>query len=245
MTSVGAAAITAILAALLAAAGTYISTRRDLQLKFDASLRDLRIDAYKTLWAHLAVLRKYAREERLTGEDLRKLSGDLSTWYFDTGGIFLSPDTRTAYFNLQDVLEVLSERNRLDDDDEEFVRLVSSRLRTAMTFDVGTRRTFVFRGDEPADTYLKGKEYATDGTRTLRPVYKRRWRHPSWPGVRSLVRPVEPVPDYFIGETRVGPDVQFAIEGPNVYQGPKGWQRGKPPPGDVVRWRRKSDDVQA
>jgi hypothetical protein len=51
--------ITALVTFVLTAAGTYITTRRNLQLQFDASLRDLRIEAYKELWKHLKVLAKY------------------------------------------------------------------------------------------------------------------------------------------------------------------------------------------
>ena len=45
--------VSAVVAAVLAGIGAYVAARRDLLLKFDASLRDLRIEAYKELWKKL------------------------------------------------------------------------------------------------------------------------------------------------------------------------------------------------
>ncbi len=165
MTALVVAIVTAVVSAVLGGLGTYFAARRDLQLKFDASLRDLRVDAYKALWKELGVLAKYGRPDPLSKSEAQQLRGTLGTWYFQTGGLVLSTQTRQDYFALLDGLEVViaASGNILCLDDDEFLRVLGSRLRTAMTRDVGTRRTFVFRGDPERDnprveagTYLAG-----------------------------------------------------------------------------------------
>jgi len=147
VTALVASIVTAVVAAVLGGAATYFTARRDLQLKFDASLRDLRIDAYKELWKELEKLAKYGRPDPLSKAEAQQLRGNLRTWYFHTGGLVLSTQTRQDYFTLLDGLEVVitGSDNILGDEDDEFLRLLGSRLRTAMTRDVGTRRTGVDR----------------------------------------------------------------------------------------------------
>jgi hypothetical protein len=146
MTALAASIVTAVVAAVLAAVGTYFTTRRNLEAAFDTSLRDLRIDAYQKLWQNLEPLAKYDRPEALTQDEARKLAGTLRTWYFETGGIFLSHRTRQDYFALLDGLETFTAAGAepLDEEDDEFLRVLGSRLRTGMTADVGTRRSFPF-----------------------------------------------------------------------------------------------------
>lgn len=178
MTTVGISIITAVVTAVLAVAGTYLTTRRDLQLKFDESLRDLRIGAYKELWEHLGKLAKYGRPEALSKSQAQTLRDDLSTWYFHTGGLVLSSSTRQDYFSLLDGLELVIGRheNIISGQDDEFLRILGSRLRTAMTRDVGTRRTYIFRGDpEREEPRLHKRTYREEGgERTLEISPKRR-----------------------------------------------------------------------
>lgn len=174
----GISIITAVVTAVLAVAGTYLTTRRDLQLKFDESLRDLRIGAYKELWEHLGTLAKYGRPETLSKSQAQTLRDSLRTWYFHTGGLVLSSSTRQDYFTMLDGLELVIGRheNIISDQDDEFLRVLGSRLRTAMTRDVGTRRTFIFRGDpEREEPRLHKRTYLEDGgSRTLEISPKRR-----------------------------------------------------------------------
>ena len=170
--------ITAAVTAVLAVAGTYLTTRRDLQLKFDESLRDLRIGASKELWEHLGKLAKYGRPETLSKSQAQTLRDSLRTWYFHTGGLVLSSSTRQDYFTMLDGLELVIGRheNIVSDQDDEFLRELGSRLWTAMTRDVGTRRTFIFRGDpEREEPRLHKRTYLEDGgSRTLGISPKRR-----------------------------------------------------------------------
>jgi hypothetical protein len=178
VTAFGISIITAVVTAVLAVAGTYLTTRRDLQLKFDESLRDLRIGAYKELWEHLGKLAKYGRPETLSKSQAQTLRDSLRTWYFHTGGLVLSSSTRQDYFTMLDGLELVIGRreNIISDQDDEFLRILGSRLRTAMTRDVGTRRTFIFRDDpEREEPQLHKRTYLEDGgSRMLEISPKRR-----------------------------------------------------------------------
>jgi hypothetical protein len=256
--------ITALASAVLAGVGTYFTTRRDLQLKFDASLRDLRIDAYKELWKDLEDLAKYGRPDPLSKSEAQRLRDTLRTWYFHTGGLVLSTDTRQDYFTLLDGLELVinSTADEVRVEDDEFLRVLGSRLRTAMTRDVGTRRTFVFRGDAERDErWPETQTYVADGGRELVIVARRRLRiarrlrlrgrlvadesQPRPPSGAELVR-WEPArkaltlrfargrPDDGDSEERI-----LLVEDGYVVEGPKGWHRGDTAPrSPSVIWRK-------
>ncbi len=242
--------ITALASAVLAGAGTYLTTRRDLQLKFDASLRDLRIGAYKELWKDLEDLAKYGRPDPLSKSEAQRLRDTLRTWYFHTGGLVLSADTRQDYFTLLDGLELVISGTaaELRDEDDEFLRVLGSRLRTAMTRDVGTRRTFVFRGDAERDEqWSETQTYVADGGRELVIASKRRLRvagglrlprrlisnepEPRLPSTAKLVRwdPARRALTLRVAGGSPDGDVEeriFLLEDGYVVEGPTGWRRG-------------------
>jgi hypothetical protein len=256
VTTVGISIITAAVTAVLAVAGTYLTTRRDLQLKFDESLRDLRIGAYKELWEHLGQLAKYGRPEALSKSQAQTLRDSLRTWYFHAGGLVLSSSTRQDYFTMLDGLELVVSRpdNIISAQDDEFLRILGSRLRTAMTRDVGTHRTFIFRGDpEREEPPLHKRTYKEDGgRRTLEIRPKRRLNlahivrfpprviasgkpdltmtnakvvHWDWdPARRALTVRVAAGPDGRDAEERL-----FLLEDKDRYivDGPTGWSRGE------------------
>ena len=254
MTPLVASLITALVTFVLTAAGTYITTRRNLQLQFDASLRDLRIEAYKELWKHLKALAKYGRAEPLSKSESQQLAKDLRIWYFETGGFYLSQETRHDYFALLDGLEVVTTGAEpiLEVGDDEFLRVLGSRLRTGMTRDVGTRRTFIFRGDTERGTRLpQARTYVEEGgSRRLAISPRRRIRLPrrlSLPGVGAVIS-AEPTLDVegfselvhwdparraisarlFDSEADgVAEERLFLIEEGHVVEGPRGWRRGE------------------
>jgi hypothetical protein len=240
--------IAALVSAVLAGAGTYFAARHDLQLKFDASLRDLRIKAYKNLWRTLGALAKYGRRDPLSKDEAQTLLLELKTWYFATGGLVLSGDARQDYFALLDGLEVVVglTEGTLSAADDEFLRVLGSRLRTAMTRDVGTRRTFVFRGDpEREEPRLESRTYVEAGaarelTLSPRPRLARRLRRlwhrlvadepelqlagaekrSSWDAARRALT---------VRVSAAGGTVEeriFLLEDGQIVEGPKGWQRG-------------------
>jgi hypothetical protein len=133
--------------------GLYWKVKKDLEAQYDKDLRADRLRAYCALWKLLQPLAKYSRPGPVTPSSLGKLSADLRRWYFETGGIFLSKRTRDEYFALQDELSAKAADARahpdleLTDPDVGIIQKQGSRLRTATTVDVGSRREPLI-GDE-------------------------------------------------------------------------------------------------
>lgn len=157
------AVIAAIATALIAA---YVGHRRRVQAEregqYDSELRQLRLAAYKELWSLMEPLATYAREPASPDRaSLEALSKALRSWYFKTGGLYLSNEARTAYFQFQRTLWTIAssdrwEADRLEDDDLDRLRELGSWLRTVLTYDVGTRRRFsLARGWAPEDREAK------------------------------------------------------------------------------------------
>ena len=232
MTTFVVSLITALVSAALAGAGTYFTARRDLQLKFDASLRDLRIEAYKDLWKELRKLAKYGRPGPLSKSQAEGLRHRLTMWYFDTGGLVLSVEAREDYFTFLDGLELVIARGEdvFREADDEFLRLLGSQLRTSMARDVGTRRTFIFRRDRQRDESPVewGTYQERGGTRELEISRKRSASDeprldlpgPSdvhWDPARKALSVRVPQ-----GEQRL-----FLFGKGLVVEGPKGWRRGE------------------
>jgi hypothetical protein len=254
VTALGVAIVTAVVSAVLGGAATYFAARRDLQLKFDDSLRDLRIGAYKDLWQKLELLAKYGRPNPLAKSEAQGLRDDLRNWYFRTGGLVLSTQTRQDYFALLDALElvIVASDKTVGGRDDEFLRVLGSRLRTAMTRDVGTRRTFVFRGDEERDpSPIKSGTYVEQGgtarlvvSATRRLDFRRRPRFElpyagqglSWDAARREL--VARVP----AQGKEAEDRLFILEGEQIVEGPKGWERGEERRRGASRiWERNDD----
>ena len=148
--AVQAAIVTGVLSAIITAWVTYLTTvvkiKKDLEATYDRDLRDRRMAVYKELWKHLEPLAKYARPLPFSLALAKDLTQTLRIWYFETGGLFLSQQTRDAYFAVQDALKVVCDDKGLDEDEAisgarfEAIRKKGSTLRTQMTVDVGTRR---------------------------------------------------------------------------------------------------------
>lgn len=119
--------------------------RDDLQTKFNESLHNTRVTSYQELWKRLEVLAKYARPAPVTPHRLRKLSEDLRKWYFEVGGLFLTDNSRDAYFALQDaIVDQLAKSNRddheLSNNEFEAIREIGSNLRTNLSADLRSRK---------------------------------------------------------------------------------------------------------
>ena len=131
----------------------YLGTRQrvlaELRARYDAELRNSRLGVYPALWSALEPLAKYAREPsgRPTREEIQKLTRSLRSWYFDTGGLYLSAEARQAYFDLQDGVSVVVGSDRwsaatdpseqVDEETFEALRHLGSWLRTTLTYEIG------------------------------------------------------------------------------------------------------------
>jgi hypothetical protein len=257
VTTLSVSLVTALVGAVLASIGTYVAARRDLQLKFDDSLRDLRITRYEELWKALKPLAKYGRPAALTHEQVADLIAALTTWYFDTGGLVLSSEARADYFALQDGLEFALARppSELNADDDEFLRVLASRLRTAMTRDVGTRRTFIFRGDpEREEPPIESASYVDRSrTRALRITAEGRRvtlagdsgsgefvkKKPYWDAARRKL-----TVELKVGQAKREKRV-FLFEDGQVVEGPSGWSRGENDDREPsVTWQRTGEGIE-
>jgi hypothetical protein len=151
-------AIVAVIGLVGSAAGAiwaaYVGTRRrvlaELEGQYDADLRDSRLEVYPHLWAATQPLAKWAREPPgfPTFGELEQLGVTLRRWYFEQGGLYLSAESREAYFQVQTGLAAVVARGdathgqQVDEEVFDALRTIASWLRTTLTYDVGTRRRF-------------------------------------------------------------------------------------------------------
>jgi hypothetical protein len=149
--------VVAIITGALGIGGTYLSAilkfRKDLEAKYDITLRDQRITVYSDLWKRLQPFAKYSPPRAATYQSVRELSADLRAWYFEAGGLFLSESSRDSYFALQDKLEEVLKKPTLEpigmlsEETREEIRQKGSTLRTRLAKDVGTRQESRFKYD--------------------------------------------------------------------------------------------------
>ena len=85
---------------------------QELQIGYYAELLKERRRHYLELWTVMRDLPKYPRREPLHYAQLNELAEKFRDWYFDGGGLFLSVQARERYFDLQDGLKVLLQKQR-------------------------------------------------------------------------------------------------------------------------------------
>jgi hypothetical protein len=144
--------VAALITGVVGLVAYWFKSARELRLKYDAELRGARLKRYQGLWSALAPLAKYSLTGyALSHSEALDLQRDLTSWYFQDGGLYLSTDSRGAFFALLDVLDAVTRHRwgiegpgaRLDAPTAELARVSASRLRTSLTRDVGTRRPFM------------------------------------------------------------------------------------------------------
>jgi hypothetical protein len=134
---------------LLTYLGAVLKFRKDLEAEYDKDLRSTRIKVYQGLWNSLQLLARYDRPEPLNPKTLGKLSLEMREWYFQTGGLYLSEETRNSYFDLKETIRKVLDSPKyrpddvLDPEDSQNVLHKGSLLRARLTQDVGTRRSSV------------------------------------------------------------------------------------------------------
>lgn len=132
--------LTAIVGAAVSGFGTYFTLRTKLRSEYDSDLRQKRLDAYLKLWRLLEVLARYGKlPAKLTAAETGGLADKLQHWYFQDGGLYLSTESRNAFFCLQDVLGQMQAAPETGGDQLDSLRMYGSRLRTGLTYGVGTR----------------------------------------------------------------------------------------------------------
>lgn len=132
-------AVSASIAALLAAA---VKARQDV----DEGLRATRLDVYPALWLDTGFAPRWPRAE-VTYAGLATLHTTFRTWYYSTGGLYLSEDARARYGDVQELIAAMltADADRPADrwitgDAYDDLQETLSDLRTALTQDLETRR---------------------------------------------------------------------------------------------------------
>jgi hypothetical protein len=126
--------------------GAILKFRKDLETEYDKDLRNDRKTTYKELWKLLEPLAFYVPPEPVTYQLIRNLMETLRQWYYRIGGIFLSENSRDAYFALMDELQQTLEENSLPETTliaektKKRVKDKGSSLRTSLSRDIGSRR---------------------------------------------------------------------------------------------------------
>jgi len=141
--------VAAILTALFGLVANRQKFREDLQAKYDQNLHNERTKVYWTLWRDLEALAKFGPEEPITTKRLETLSRTLRNWFFHTGGLVLSDESRDAYLKLQNKIKEEIADHDLTDDllDWKTVKLIhdlASNLREKLSKDIGSRKSVGF-----------------------------------------------------------------------------------------------------
>jgi hypothetical protein len=142
MSELAVVVVSSVVGGVVAFVGAVAKNALDIRSKVDEQLRDLRRPAYEKLWRETALVPKWPRAHVTHGQ-LAKFSEDLRNWYFETGGMWMSRQTQQRYASLQNVLQSVTRdkpSELVDDTGYDSVREACSRLRTAMTDDLVSRR---------------------------------------------------------------------------------------------------------
>lgn len=122
---------------------------QDIEDKIEFAVRTDRITVYKDLWNRLKPLARFPRFEEMEYDELEKLSSDLSVWYHEVGGIFLSESSRPRYRAIQSKIAVVLEENKGKKVPSTAVNAIASdeahELRNSLVDDVWTRRESKFK----------------------------------------------------------------------------------------------------
>jgi hypothetical protein len=100
------------------------------------------VTAYTKLWPITAHLPRYYWPKKPSRSDLRNLIEEFHGWYFQDGGLFLTPETKAAYLEMMDRLDEAAGREADDATPVSDAILTSlfeaaERLRVQLAIDVG------------------------------------------------------------------------------------------------------------
>ena len=136
--------VAALIGLVVGAAGAWVKAVLAIRAKVNEELRALRLAAYPPVYRLSAALSFWPPAE-LTGDELLDLNLRLRDWYFSTGGLFLSENSRTRYGELKQL--ICAHLDAMEDRSATVPRWAyqdladtCSAFRTALTEDLETRR---------------------------------------------------------------------------------------------------------
>jgi len=106
--------------------------RKQLASDYDVALRTERLTEYRKLWHLTEPLGWYGNHE-ITPETAKKFLASYDHWYFENGSGLLLSDLSLDVFE-----ELLLALDKYDGNPDE-VRKIGTRLRSALTYDIGGR----------------------------------------------------------------------------------------------------------
>jgi hypothetical protein len=142
------AAIAALFGLISGSAAAILERRREIAKE----LIEIRRDTYVQLWTKTGELPLWPRDRGYTYASLAALSASCKTWYFGTGGMYLSHDARARYGDMQKkITSVLEDRVRsaidqprldeaISEKDYDDVQARCHALRAELTKDLLSRR---------------------------------------------------------------------------------------------------------
>ena len=148
--------------------GYMLMTRRvmkEFQAKAELEQRTARLAPVQKLWRAMEPLSFFPGPQRPEGVILMKLTEDLTTWYYGTGGVYVSTGSRDLYVGLQEKLQklrceygdeaTLSKVSSCNHKDFHYLQHDASALRSSTAGDCGTRSK---SEDEFSSQYAKDIE---------------------------------------------------------------------------------------
>jgi len=116
-----------------------------LVARYDADVRERRLETYRTLWTTLKGLDLRARPKSMRMGEAEQVLERLIAWYHDDGGLLMSRSTQCKFARLQELLvkataDCVSSDVKLPSDVLNSIIKSASALRTSTTQDVLSRR---------------------------------------------------------------------------------------------------------
>jgi hypothetical protein len=115
---------------------------------YDKDLLRKRIEVYEDLWERLKLVAQYDRPKPMNGLTLQELTVSMYDWYFEKGrGLYLSEESRPAYFDLKKAIESILEHHKdhldrtLSPGESKIILDLAHLLRARLANDVGTRKS--------------------------------------------------------------------------------------------------------
>lgn len=138
--------------ALITYYATRARSRLDLSVTQETAIHQARLDAYKKLWPMFEDLARYGRAQPVTYEILKSVSDQTRGWYYEEGGLYLTPASRDPYFRWKRALQALLDDAAFRNDPKREIPKeavdemtgILSELHKNLSDDLDTRRTRLF-----------------------------------------------------------------------------------------------------
>lgn len=137
--------VVAVIAVIGATVGAALSSWLGARQAVSQDMRERRLASYPPVWSRTSVVSRWPRTNAHV-ENLQVLHGDLRTWYYTVGGLYLSENARTRYGHLQELVGRVVDRKELDgggivaDSAYEDLMEAASAFRSALTEDIESRQ---------------------------------------------------------------------------------------------------------